>query len=189
MVKIDKFRSRKMCMLLYPNEDNTHLKAFEFIKNNYDCAYITHDKDYNESGEIKKAHTHIVISFNNAKWNTAVAEEIGITANYIQSVKNYEKCLEYLIHYNDDSKFQYSIDEVKGNLKKRLEKFLFVDDKDENDKTINLLDYIESNEDFISITQFMRYCASVGMYDVARRSQTFYLQALKEHNLSFSSRT
>lgn len=182
---IEKFRSRKMCLLLYPNEDITHKKAFEYIKNNYDCAYITHDKDYNEVGEIKKSHIHIVISFPNAKWNTAIAEEIGITPNYIQSIKNYEKCLEYLIHYNDDTKHQYSIDEVNGNLKKNLLKFIVNDSKDENDKTIDLLDFIDNSNDYISITSFMRYCASIGMYDVARRSQTFYLQALKEHNLPY----
>ena len=175
-------------MLLYPNEDESHKKALNLIKNNYDYAYIVHDKDVNsDTGEIKKSHIHCVVSFNNAKWNTSFAEEIGLLVNYIQPIKNYEKCLEYLIHYNDDSKYQYSLDDVKGSLKKKLERFILNDDKDENEKTIDLLDFIDNNNCYITTTSFMRYCASIGMYDVARRSQTFYLQALKEHNLLYSS--
>ena len=65
---MEKFRSRKFCLLLYPNEDKTHKKALEYIKLNYDYALIVHDKDTNENNEIKKAHTHVVVSFSNAKW-------------------------------------------------------------------------------------------------------------------------
>ena len=143
---MEKYRSRKHCLLLYPLEDESHKNAIDYIKNNYDYALIVHDKDYyTETGEIKKSHTHIVLSFNNAKWNTAISEELGITSNYIQQCRNYENALDYLIHFNDDSKYQYSIDEVKGNLKNKLNKIINTDNKDENEKTIELIKYFNSN--------------------------------------------
>ncbi len=70
---MEKYKSRKHCMLLYPLEDATHKKALDYIKLNYDYALIVHNQDLNDNGEIKKAHTHVVLSFPNAKWNTAIA--------------------------------------------------------------------------------------------------------------------
>lgn len=182
---MEKFRSRKFCILLYPLEDETHKKAVEYIKLNCDYALIIHDKDFNDNGEIKKSHTHIVLSFNNAKWNTALAEELKITVNYIQQCRNYENALNYLIHYNDDSKYQYSLDEVKGNLKHKLEKIIKNDKKDENDKVSELTEYIENHIGYLSVTDFMKYSCSIGMWDVARRSTGYFLQAIKEHNYPY----
>lgn len=174
-----------MCLILYPDEDITHKKALEFIKLNYDYAYIVHDKDYNELGVIKKSHVHIIVSFHNAKWNTAFAEEIGISENYIQSIRNYENCLEYLIHYNDLDKHQYDISEVKGSLKDKLIRFLNNDEKDENEKCIELIQYIENYKGFISVTQFSYYCCSIGMWDVFRRASYLYLRIIDEHNSEY----
>lgn len=75
-----KFRARNFNLVLYP-EDETHTKAIEYIERNYDYAIILHDRDCNEYGEIKKEHYHIVLRFKNAKWNTALAEELKITVN------------------------------------------------------------------------------------------------------------
>lgn len=180
---MEKFRSRKMCMLLYPNEDETHRKALEYIRLNYDYASIVHDKDVNiETGEIKKEHTHVVVSFSNAKWNTAFAEEIGITENYIQSIRSFESCLEYLIHYNDDTKYQYDIEEVQGSLKNKLKKFVINDNKDENEKCLELIEYIDSYYGYLSIKDFSLYCCSVGMWDMFRRASGIYLSIIQEHN-------
>lgn len=162
------------------------MKALEYIKLNYDYASIVHDKDVDfETGEIKKSHTHVVVSFNNAKWNTAFAEEIGIGENYIQSIRSYENCLEYLIHYNDDTKFRYDIEEVQGSLKNKLKKFIINDDKDENEKCIELLKYIDDFNDYLTIRQFAEYCANCGMWDVFRRSASIYLSIINEHNFYY----
>lgn len=182
------YRSRKHCLLLYPLEDESHKKALEYIKLNYDYAMITHDKDYYaDTGELKKSHTHIVLSFNNAKWNTAICDELGITTNYIQQCRNFEKALDYLIHYNDDTKYQYDIEDVKGNLKLKLEKIINNDNKDENEKSTELIEYIENFKGHLSISTFSKYCASVGRWDIFRRAAFIYLRLIDEHNTQFSS--
>lgn len=179
---MEKFRSRKMCLLLYPKEDETHKKALEFIKLNYDYALIEHNQDKNENGEIKKPHTHIVISFPNAKWNTAIAEELGITCNYIEKCRSLDSALEYLIHYNDDTKHQYDIDEVQGNLKNKLKQIILNDGKDENTKIYELFDFIDNFDGYIDEMLFFKYAASIGMYDVARRSSIILLRLIDKHN-------
>lgn len=169
-------------MLLYPLEDETHKKALEFIKLNYDYAMIDHDQDLNEQGELKKTHTHIVVSFSNAKWNSAVAEELGITINYIQKCRSLDNALEYLIHFNDNEKHQYSIDCVQGNLKIKLKQIMINDGKNENDKALELFGYIEKHKGLISEMDFFKYACSIGMYDVARRSAYILLRLIDKHN-------
>ena len=178
----EKYRSRKFCVLLYPNEDQTHKKAYDFIKLNYDYASIEHNKDKNEQGEIKKSHTHIVISFPNAKWNTALSEELGITPNYIEKCRSLDNALEYLIHYNDDTKEQYDIEEVQGNLKSQLKKIMSVDGKDENEKALELVDFIRTYPLELDEFTFIQYVCSVGMWDVFRRASFVYLRLIDKHN-------
>lgn len=178
------YRSRKHCFLLYPNEDITHKNALEYIKLNYDYAFIVHDKDINDQGELKKQHTHVVVSFNNAKWNTAIAKELGIEPNYMQECRNFERALDYLIHFNDDTKYQYSIDEVIGPLKSKLEKIISNDGKSEDDKAIEIFDFIDNFKGKLTVSAVGRYSASVGMWDVFRRASSIYLNAISEHNLN-----
>lgn len=185
---MENYRSRKHCLLLYPLEDETHKKAIEYIKTNYDYALIEHNKDYYpDTGEIKKSHTHVVISFNNAKWNTAVAKELGITPNYIQNCRNFELALNYLIHYNDNSKYQYPLDEVKGNLKNKLEKIIKTDNKDENEKSLELITFIEEYNGILRLSDVARHSADIGYWDVFRRASIIFLKLVEEHNLHYSS--
>jgi len=112
---------------------------------------------------------------------------LEIESNYIQECRNFEKALDYLIHFNDDTKYQYPIDEVHGNLKLKLEKIIRNDDKDENEKSFELITYIENFKGFLSIKNFARYCSEIGMWDVFRRASIIYLEMIKEHNLSYST--
>lgn len=183
---MEKYRSRKFCLLLYPLEDETHKKALDFIELNYDYALIVHDKDKNELGEVKKSHTHIVISFPNAKWNTAIASELGITENYIEKCRSLENALEYLIHYNDDTKEQYDIDLVKGNLKRELKKIISNDGRDENEKAQELIDFIRTFDGHLDEFAFAQYCCYLGMWDVFRRGSYIFLRLIDKHNLKES---
>lgn len=179
---MEKFRSRKFCLLLYPLEDETHKKALEYIKLNCDYALIVHDRDKNEVGETKKSHTHVVISFSNAKWNTALADELGITYNYIEKCRSFENALEYLIHYNDDTKEQYDIEDVKGNLKGQLKKIIENDGKSENDKALELTEFIRTYPGQLDEFTFVQYCCSIGMWSVFRRASFIYIRLIDKHN-------
>lgn len=181
---MENFRSRVFCSVLYP-DDESHVKALEKIKEMYDCAYILHDKDVKEDApeDFKKKHWHVVYRIgNNAKWRSAVAKEIGVAENYIEDCKNIDKALQYLVHYNNPEKHAYPVTDVKGNLSQRLIEKINSENKTEGEKVIELIDYIESSDDTISVTTFARYCAEGGKWDVYRRAGSIFTSMLNEHN-------
>ena len=120
----------------------------------------------------------------NAVWNSALSVELGIPMNFIQQCRNEESALNYLVHFNDCDKYQYSLDEVKGsvNLKNKLIKFINNDDRIEEDKMLDLLNYIESYHGYLSIKNFSYYCCEVGMWSDFRRNSHIILNLISEHN-------
>lgn len=185
---MEKFRSRRFCILLYTEEDESHIRALEYIKNNYDnYAYICHDKDiFIETGKLKKPHTHVVVEFNNARWSSGVADELNIKSNYIQSCRNFDNALTYLIHFNDDSKHQYSIDEVKGNLRKQLIKTMSTYQKDENEIVKDIIYTIKSSNKFIDLDDFATYMCDLGYYSYFRRSLSLFYKIIENHNNEYT---
>ena len=178
---MEKYRCKSFNLVLYP-EDETHVKALEKIKSSYDYAYILHDRDTNEKGEIKKEHWHIVLTFKNAKWNSALADELGITPNYIEESRSLKRSLLYLIHYYDEDKFQYNLDDVHGSLKKRLNGYIHGEGKTESEKVIEIFEIIDEFEGFIDYSIFVKHIAKIGYWDVLRRSSSLILRYLDLHN-------
>lgn len=178
----DKYRDRKFMLLLYP-EDATHVRALDVIKGSYDCAYILHDKDLDETGNLKKPHWHVVINTGkNAIWNTSLADTLGLALNYIEQARNMDRALQYLIHYNEADKHQYEIDEVYGSLKNRLKMTMNAGERLEGEKVEELINFIENYDGHLTITMFSKHCASVGMWDVYRRSGSILNRIIDEHN-------
>lgn len=179
--KKDNYRDRAHCLLLYPDCES-HMKALEIIKRSYDYACILHDKDIQANGELKKPHYHIVIRFNQARWASAICSELGIDENYIEKPRSFVNALMYLIHFNDADKVQYGLDDVTGSLQSRLAQEISKVDKTESEKILELLDYIDSMAEYISVKSFMRYCASMGYWSEFRRASALFVHALEEHN-------
>lgn len=179
--KNEPYKNRTHLLMLYP-EDATHMDALEKIKKSYEYAYILHDKDVEETGEIKKPHYHVVLRFANQKWNTALAKELGIKENYLEEPRNFNNALAYLIHFNDEDKYQYPLGEVKGALSKRLKEIINSVDKSEGEKVFELIEYIESQPVRISVTAFAKYCANNGYWAEFRRSGMIFCKMIDEHN-------
>ena len=143
----NKYRDRKFCAVLYPDDDS-HREAIEKLKSGgYNFAAILHDKDVYEdgehAGELKKPHWHIVIRFKNAVWNTAIAKELGITPNYLEACKDVDSSLLYLVHYGNEKKAQYDYEEVFGPLRLKLATLLA--DTDEGTRVLNIVEIIENS--------------------------------------------
>lgn len=191
--------NRNFLLLLYPDNPE-HVKSLELIKRLYDeYAFILHNKDeYLESQEVeslevdellenhilKKEHYHIVLKFQNARFRSAVAKELELDMRFIRTC-NLDGSLLYLVHFDDEDKYQYSVDDVYGTLKLRLQKLIANRGKDEDTKVLDLLDHIESTTTTISISYFSRYCASNGMWDVYRRGASIFNACIFEHNQLF----
>lgn len=183
-------RSTSWALILYPNEDLDHKKALDYIINNYSkYAYINHDSDLLDTGELKKEHTHVIISFTNYRWRNAIAQELNITPNYLEKVRNLENSLKYLIHFNNSDKYQYEVEKVQGTLKQKLISYINTTDKSESDKVLELLDYLESQKGYVKLSSFIKYVCSNNLYDIYRRSATTFVKLLDEHNFTYTLKT
>ena len=143
----------------------------------YDYAYNLHDKDG------VKPHYHVVVAFPNYRYKTSLEEEFNIPSNYIEEVRSLEGILTYLIHLNDKSKYQYSIDDVVGSnaLLTKLKKAIKNNGLEEENKVLELIQYIDNSE-VITYTRFIKYACSIGRFDVVRRSQYLFTKIIDEHN-------
>ena len=182
-------RSRVWVSVLYPENDD-HMKVISLLSQ-CQAVYILHDKDVYDDvaeehkiGDLKKPHFHVVIRFNSQRTATAVANDFGIEPNYFRPTSNIDKALEYLIHFNNEEKYQYSVNDVKGDkdLIRKLVECVENDGQSEGDRVNDLIDYIASCKKFISITDFSKYCASVGKWDIFRRSAVIFIKMIDEHN-------
>lgn len=110
-----KFRS--FAGTLYPDSESYDCETLlSTIRSKFiDWAYILHDKDVDENGELKKSHIHWV-GRATPRCLSVVSNFLGLPENDIEVVKNFDNMVMYLIHLNDIDKFQYSPDDVETNL-------------------------------------------------------------------------
>ena len=189
-------RSKVFLLLLYPDEDVSHAKALEFVKANYDYAAICQDKDVyledtttngveHKEGDLKKAHYHVVVRFKNARWLSGVANELGITENYIRVSHNFVRSLLYLVHYYEEDKYQYNPNEVFGTLKQRFKEAYSSEGKSESEKIMDIFNEIDKCEFKVDFQVFVRHIASIGYWDVLRRSSSLILRYIDVHNYMY----
>lgn len=197
-MSLEKYRSRIHMLLLYP-DNASHVEAVSKIEKSYDYAAIMHDRDIwsaddekknpeHKQGEYKKSHWHIVLRFNQAVWSTAICKDLGIEHNYIENIKRFDNALQYLIHYNDTDKAQYTIDEVFGNLKTKLVESINKVEKTEGEKVVELIQFIKDYDGKLSITDFATYCALNGYWSEFRRSGAIFCKMIDEHNSLYEER-
>ena len=177
-------RSLNWNLVLYPNEDESHKNALEYIEKNYDYyAYINHDMDIDKNGDLKKEHTHVVIKFKNYRWKNAIAEELRIPANYLEKCNNLDSSLKYLIHFENQDKYQYDLSLVKGRLRERLNNLINHYDMTESEKYVELMDFIHRYPTYLTLHDFMKYVCSTPLFSVYRRNATSFHMLIKEHNI------
>jgi tRNA A37 threonylcarbamoyladenosine biosynthesis protein TsaE len=81
-------------------------------------AYILHDKDIDEDGNAVKPHFHIYLHFGGISLDSEmVVKWFNQPHNTMQQIKTTrKKMLQYLIHKNAPSKYQYNPSEVISNM-------------------------------------------------------------------------
>lgn len=168
-------------MILYKNSESYNYKeVIKYIEKNWKhYAYIEHDED----DENKKKHTHVLMHFDNKRYNTAISKEIGVPSNYIVNV-NLIPYLRYLIHLDDEDKKQYTIDEVHGTLQNKLRSILTNNKLDEVEQVTIISSFIFESSSWLSHTALLQYVLQVGCYSAYRRNFTLFDKLILEHNKS-----
>ena len=188
----EKTRSRTFDLLLY-DEDETHKAALDKLATGYKYIAIKHDKDtWGEDdklpdgvqvGDLKKSHWHAIVKFPQARWNTAVASELGIALNYIQKCVSYDGSLLYLIHRGLPDKHQYDPSECIGTLIKDLEKAMD-NEADTDEKMQDVIDILDDKE-YWTMRRFLEEAISRKRGGMALRMAGLLSVLISEHNNSY----
>ena len=103
--------------VLYPDSITYDFNTvLVLIKNKFkEWAMCVHDKDVDDDGNIKKLHLHWVGRCDPRKISSC-AKILGLKPNEIEKGRDFKSLVQYLIHFNDHDKFQYSVDSVETNI-------------------------------------------------------------------------
>ena len=98
--------------------DEEYLKAFV---NNYEndvieYAYILHENDVNEKGEVEQAHYHLCIRKRNKSNFKFETLKHAFPVGKIEQGRTWEYMLQYLLHKNAPEKTPHSVDEIVTNI-------------------------------------------------------------------------
>ena len=188
--ELDKNGRYRLWNVLLWTDNEAHMSALEYIKENYYYAACLQDKDVyleddelHAKGELKKPHYHIVIRFTNARWRSALAKEWGIEERWLEPTGNFYKSAEYLIHFGKQEKYQYDIEELFGPMAPEVAKI--IDDVPMEVKYQCVIDMIERVHRVYPIRNLQRDCLACGYWSVIRGCYKQILDYLNEHNLMY----
>lgn len=175
-------------IILYPDDD-THIKALNYIEDNFSYAYILHNLDIDDDGNLKKPHYHVIIHFSDSEKHSIswLSDTLSIPCNYItHTKKSYIHGLRYLVHADDKNKYQYDPQNVVGPLTETLLKSL--KNEIENLKVREIIDLIENYNGVIDIKDFSKVMCELNLYSYYRRSFAILHLIIKEHNFNYSQK-
>lgn len=186
---MEKFRSRNFCFVLYP-EDKTHVDAVAKLSEGYKYLAVLHDRDVYDAddtdddalvGTPKKEHWHIVVKFPQARWNSAVAKELGIAENYVQKCVSLESYLIYMLHADLPHKAQYDKSEAFGTMTKDLLRALQTV-KTPDEKALEVIDIIDSMG-YCDMRTVIIECAKAGRFADLKQMGSWVPYLISDHNM------
>lgn len=120
----------------------------------YKYAYIIHDKDVDEFGELKKPHIHFFFKADSPRTLQWFSEFLDVPVNQLQAVKSEKAILRYLCHLDNPDKVQYNPKDVIAN----IDYLKDIQDKDR-------IDYYQLYDDYLQVGQYMTVADFVKKYN------------------------
>lgn len=166
-------------MILYKDSMTyDYNKVIDYIESNYKYyAYIEHQPEKDQT----KEHTHVLMHFDNKRYATAISKELGVEVNYIQNA-NLIPYLRYLIHYDDEDKIQYDVENVIGPLKTRLKENISKSKQTETEQVATIMSFIFEVDHWLTITELSQFVLKTNTYSAFRRNYSFFKDLVLDHN-------
>lgn len=161
------FQSKSFSVVFYDDE-KIQDRLFDLIleKQLVAFAYIKHDKDTDDNGELKKTHYHLYIEF--AKRISDSFIRNYFKTEIVSRCNNKNYYIAYFIHLLDKDKFQYNIQDIVAynvNIEHCINN-VAINSDDEIELLHDLIDYISrSNATFY---QAFIYAERHGIYNIYR---------------------
>ena len=173
-------RTRNWTMVVYPESAPENWRE---ILDNLHVPYLVsplHDKDVNPDGEVKKAHWHVVLVFENKKSYHQIKEIADkLNAPIPQKVESLRGMVRYLVHTDNPEKYQYSREDIENHGVDDINKYF--ETASSNRAILNaIIRYIRENN-VTSFAKLSYYAIDNGKDDwldcMANRN-TMYLNAI-----------
>ena len=193
-----KIKSQNYTVTLYTDNESDKLKL-EYIKLNYNYAYILHDKDIWtkeelerhiekegkepnwKPGENKKEHIHVNIYLNSQRNLETIAKELNIEENRIEVIKDIRKMTRYLIHLDDKQKYQYDVRDIYTNIYERIQKYLKNQGLEQEDIK-KIYEFIYRKDSYIYFSEVLDFVIFNNIYASFRRGISIIKELITEHN-------
>lgn len=187
-------RSRSFTFVFYPDEEN-FLDIMSSVINE-DTAFILHDKDTNENGDLKKPHYHVVVKFKEAKTCSSVAKifhlynsEGKLAENRVdictKGKKDFKGALRYLTHANTPDKFQYPISDVQGSLKDTVKALVSSGSTTESNLSV-IFNFILNSDAYLDSMIISKFCLENNCLSTFSSKWYYFKDIVALHNESLS---
>lgn len=173
-------RSRNVELIIY---DKDILDQKLDILNTFVCeyAYILHDKDIDDNGELIKPHYHLRIFGVNQKSVSAWADFLQVKENEIQFLENKRRAIRYLIHLDSPKKYQYNSLDIITNIY-GIEDYFTQDKQEECTQLQNIFAYISEIRGYIYFREIKDYVLQNNYWSSYRRYYSIIKDVINEHN-------
>ena len=190
-------KQRGFVMDLYPDNPNHAFLILQLSSYQYNALGICHDKDVylddvvddetgelkHKKGDFKKKHFHFIVEFENNRYISGVAKELGVEEHLIQFLDGFFDYAVYMLHWKYPEKHQYDIDEFIGTLAaKAKEKIL---KKPESLQFKEIFDFIDNYNGKINYSIVFKYAYEKGYYGALRRNTYGVKEFIYDHNERF----
>ena len=157
---------RSFLGVLYPDAENYNcVEVLDRLKSFFpELAYIVHDSDVNENGELKKPHVHWV-GRRSACALDFVATSLEVPENDIEYCRKFKRSIRYLVHKDSPSKFQYDVEKIVTSFD--LTKYF--DDDFMNNMLDEIVDFIFSDE-CTTFASLYGFCSRKGIQYILTRN-------------------
>lgn len=193
--KTTQSRGRLLCLLLYPDDNQSHKTALDTLYKYYQVLTVCHNQDiylYDETdengniihsaGELKKPHYHILVQFRNARYISGVAKELGIEEHLIQKCNSFDSYVIYMTHRDEPMKYQYNVSDLKGALIDKAVRVLECPETLE-EQFFNIQNWIVSHPK-ARYRELGEWCVSYGYMSLFMRYQSYFKEVFYEQKCS-----
>lgn len=170
-------QSRIFLGVLYPDSESYDCqKVISRLEDTFvDLAYIIHDMDVDENGELKKSHIHWCGKRSSPAPISTIANALGIAVNNIEFCKSWKYSLRYLIHADNPEKYQYPPDKVTANFPFNA----VIEGKLEAMKSRQIYNFINDNPT-ITPNGLAEWCFQNDLWSEYRRSFSIWCTLMRE---------
>lgn len=108
-------RTRNWSVVVYPESlPDNWIDIIDDLHIEWICSPL-HDKDINATGEVKKAHYHLLLMFGGVKSYEQVLEVITpLNCPIPQRCHNAKSMVRYMVHMDNPDKAQYKLSDIRS---------------------------------------------------------------------------